>query len=180
MFKKFKYLNTLCVIMIFSILALALAIGFIAVSALKDESAEDDPLNGFKGEYQVETSTSSESDESSGSDTENTDDSGSGEITESDEGDDTDESTESDESDEDTESDESTESEELPENLFEEEEDFWNKEVKPYSIYADRKLDNIYLRVKSYGDYDGRNWSEAVAYTELMDGIYPASFLSSK
>ena len=101
MFKKFKYLNTVCVIMIFSILALALAIGFIALGALKNESAGEDPLEGFKGEYKVEDS------ESSDSDSESTDISSESEDTAS--------------SDEGSESDEDTVSDELPDNNFENE-----------------------------------------------------------
>ena len=145
MFKKFKYLNAVCVIMIFSILALALAIGFVAVSALKNESVEADPLDGFKGEYKVEENKSTDSDTSSG-----------------------------------TEDSSGLDNTLPPENYFENEDDFWNKEVKPYSVYSNMRLDRVYLRIKSFGDYDGRNWSEAVPYTDLIDGVYPASFLSAK
>ena len=61
--KKFKYLNTICVVMIFSILALAIAIGFVAVSVLKDETP-DDAFDGFTGDYQESETVESETVES--------------------------------------------------------------------------------------------------------------------
>lgn len=92
MFKRIKHLNKLCIAIIFSALALALAIGLVAISVLKNQEF-DDPLKGFVGEYEVdvkqplvppvssdsesESESESESqgggDESGGGDEENTD-----------------------------------------------------------------------------------------------------------
>ncbi len=53
MFKRIKHLNKLCIAIIFSTLALAIAVGLIAISVLKNQEF-DDPLEGFSGEYEVE------------------------------------------------------------------------------------------------------------------------------
>ena len=53
MFKRIKHLNKLCIAIIFSAIALAIAIGLVAISVLKNQEF-DDPLRGFTGEYEVE------------------------------------------------------------------------------------------------------------------------------
>ena len=50
----------------------------------------------------------------------------------------------------------------------------------PYTVFSDKELPSVYLRVYTKGDYDGKNWLNAVPYTELIDGKYPATYLSSK
>ena len=50
----------------------------------------------------------------------------------------------------------------------------------PYSIQGQVDSDAVYLRGDSYGDYDGKEWGEATAYTKLIDSKYPATFLGSK
>ena len=57
-----------------------------------------------------------------------------------------------------------------------------------YEVYASEE-ENIYLRIKSFGDYTGRSWSEATTYTEYFSvsqggrefsGNYLTGFLLSE
>ena len=50
----------------------------------------------------------------------------------------------------------------------------------PYTVFSDKALPSVYLRAYTKGDYDGKNWLNAIPYTELIDGKYPATYLSSK
>lgn len=36
----------------------------------------------------------------------------------------------------------------------------------------------VYLRLKSFGDYDGRSWAQASQYSELLDGRYSLTYLT--
>ena len=45
-------------------------------------------------------------------------------------------------------------------------------------LYSDA-TGSAYLRYKSFGDYNGKKWSEAQSYTQLLDGGYSANYLTS-
>ncbi|MDE6613561.1 MAG: hypothetical protein K2K28_03295, partial [Clostridia bacterium] len=45
-------------------------------------------------------------------------------------------------------------------------------------LYSDVTGD-AYLRYKSFGDYNGKNWTEAQAYAQLINGGYGANYLTS-
>ena len=51
MFKHFKFVNIICIILVISVLSLAVAIGFVAVKAMRENSYSD-PLEGFDNETQ--------------------------------------------------------------------------------------------------------------------------------
>lgn len=113
MFKKSKYVNIICIVLAALTLAMALAVGFLGLSALKNDVLPD-PLDGF-----AETPKKQE-------------------IV-------------------------------IPPII-----------PNPYSAFSDKSLPFAYIRVYTKGDYDGKNWLNATPYTELMDGKYPATYLSSK
>lgn len=113
MFKKSKYVNIICIVLAALTLAMALAVGFLGLSALKNDVLPD-PLDGF-----AETPKKQE-------------------IV-------------------------------IPPII-----------PNPYSAFSDKSIPFAYIRVYTKGDYDGKNWLNATPYTELIDGKYPATYLSSK
>lgn len=114
MSKQLKYIKIICIVLIFSILALALAVGFFAISALKN-SYLPDPLSGYE-----------EKKEELPPPTNNIDD------------------------------------------------------LLPYRVGSDVSVDAVYLRLESFGDFNGQTWLPATPYDELIDGEYPATFLGTK
>lgn len=148
MFKKSKHVKAICLAMLFSILALAVTLGVVAINVLNSQSL-DDPLEGYDGEYEVELKKPvpppilPDLDTESETEAPNTGEvPGPGGEHEGDEGD------------------------------FE--------DAKSYRVFSNPGVQRIYLRSMSYGDYDGQSWLQAVPYEELIDGKYPATFLSSK
>ena len=152
MFKRIKHLNKLCIAIIFSALALAIAIGLVAVSVLKNQEF-DDPLKGFTGEYEVEIKQPVIPPIPTGPDSEDESESASG--SESDSGSDSGSESESDTGDVgDPSGDNAT-----------------------YSVGADQAK-TLYLRTGSYGNYVDNTWQPAEPYLELIEEKYPASFLT--
>ena len=117
MLNKNKAINIICIILAFSVLALALSVGIIGINALRDNSDEYDPLEGYKSLVKNELPIIG------------------GDITQ---------------------------------NLL------------PYRVRSDKDVESVYLRLQSYGNYDGKAWLEATPYTQLIDEKYPATYLGSK
>ena len=116
MSKQVKYVKIICIVLVFSILALAIAVGFLAVSILKN-SQEPNPLEGYEEKVDPPTIPPVVND---------------------------------------------------LETLF------------PYRVRSDKEIDAVYLRSTAYGNYDGKTWLDAIPYTELIDGKYPATYLGVK
>lgn len=118
MFKQFKYISIICIVLAFSVLALALAVGFMAINALRN-SYFPDPLAGYE---------------------------------------------------------EQTETQIIPPPPINND----DKNLLPYQVRSDVSSDAVYLRLKSYGDYNGKSWDLATPYAVLMDEKYPATYLGTK
>lgn len=118
MFKQFKYISIICIVLAFSVLALALAVGFMAINALRN-SYFPDPLAGYE---------------------------------------------------------EQTETQMLPPPPINNE----DNNLLPYQIRSDVSSDAVYLRLKSYGNYNGNSWGQATPYAVLIDEKYPATYLGTK
>lgn len=118
MLKKNKAINIICIVLAFSVLALALSIGVVGINALREsiENDEYDPLEGYKKISKNPLPII-------------------GGITE---------------------------------NLL------------PYRVRSDRTVESVYLRLQSYGNYDGKDWLAPTPYTELIDGKYPATYIGTK
>ena len=56
MLKRFKFINIICIVLVFSVLALALAVGLLAVNALRSSEMYDDPLADYE-EYEKKQTT---------------------------------------------------------------------------------------------------------------------------
>lgn len=56
MFKNYKYVKLICIVLVFSALALALSVGMLAINALRVKSF-DDPLDGYDEELEEEKET---------------------------------------------------------------------------------------------------------------------------
>ena len=54
MFKDSKYVKLICIVLVFSALALALSMGILAISALRNETFAD-PLDGYQENLEKET-----------------------------------------------------------------------------------------------------------------------------
>ena len=120
MSKKFKQVKIICIVLVFTVLALALAVGFFAVNVLRSTEF-DDPTKGFDPNNTAKKKQ--------------------------------------------------TESVIPP---------ITPDMSKPYKVYSDNSIDGIYLRGIAYGNYDGKTWLPATPFKELIDGKYPASYLSSR
>ena len=46
-----------------------------------------------------------------------------------------------------------------------------------YSVYSDIK-DTVYLKMISYGNYNGKSWSDAPTYSKLIENRYSAAYLT--
>ena len=53
-----------------------------------------------------------------------------------------------------------------------------NENTVLFMVYADNK-DKIYLKMESYGEYDGQEWNTASDYYHLLRDTYSASYLTS-
>lgn len=115
MSKQLNFVKIICIVLICSILALALAVGFLAINALEN-SYVPDPLSGYE---EIEETTPPP-----------------------------------------------------PTNELD--------NLLPYRVGSDVSVEAVYLRSESYGDYNGRGWSAATPYNELIDGVYPATYLGVK
>lgn len=130
MFKNSKYVKLMCIVLVFSALALALSLGILAISALRNDTGMVDPLDGYEENLEKETIILPPP----GGNKPNNN--GPGEY---DPGDAT----------------------------------------FPYQIRSEQAVNAIYLRGDSFGNYNGQEWGEAIPYTELINGKYPATYLGS-
>ena len=115
MLKKLKSIRIICIVLVFSVLALAIAVGIVGINALR-KVEEIDPLEGYRDPIKMTPLPGGDSQEI----------------------------------------------------------------LLPYRVRSDLSVDSVYLRMQSYGDYDGKTWLEPTAYTELIDHKYPATYLGTK